>query len=121
MDRPPARPAPKANAIPVYRAAFREQLASPLEPRLLEDVRWYFHARRKGVRSPDERFDQAARPFGAPRFQALYRAWRERGDEVLDAAVSSVLADHVAWRTGCLECHVLPNSYARLLPLVGTA
>jgi hypothetical protein len=114
-------PRHKANAIPMYRAAFREQLASPLEARLLEDVRWYFHARRKGVRSPDERFDQAARAFGAPRFQALYRAWRERGDAVLDAAVSSVLADHVAWETGRLEVHVLPHSYLCLLPQVGTA
>jgi hypothetical protein len=114
-------PRHKTNAIPLYRAAFLEQLASPLEPALLEDLRWYFHARRKGVRSRDERFDQAARAFGAPRFQALYRAWRERGDWVLDAALSSVLADHVAWGTGRLECHVLPHSYARLLPLVGTA
>lgn len=114
-------PRHKTNAIPVYRAAFREQLASPFEPNLLEELRWYFHARRKGVRSPHERFDQAARAFGAPRFQALYRAWRERGEPVLDATLSSVLADHVAWGTGRLECHVLPHSYLCLLPLVDTA
>jgi hypothetical protein len=110
-----------ANAIPVYQAAFREQLATPLDPNLLEEVRWYFDARRKGVKGPDERFDQAARAFGAPRFQALYRAWRDRGDSVLDATLSSVLADAIAWGTGGLECHVLPHSYLRLLPLVGTA
>jgi hypothetical protein len=114
-------PRHKTNAIPMYRSAFREQIASPLEPRLLEDLRWYFNSRRKGIRSPDERFDQAARAFNAPRFQALYRVWRERGDSVLDAALSSILADHVAWGTGRLECHVLPHSYARLLPRVGTA
>jgi hypothetical protein len=114
-------PRHKTNTIPLYRAAFREQLTSPLEPRVLEDLRWYFEARRTGATSPDERFDQAARAFGAPRFQALYRAWCERGDPVLEAALSPVLADHVAWGTGCLECHVLPHSYVRLLPLVGTA
>ncbi len=114
-------PRHKTKAIPLYRAAFHEQLTSPLEPALAEDLRWYFHARRNGVSSPDERFDQAARAFGAPRFQALYRAWRERGEPVLDATLSPILADHVAWGTGRLECHVLPHSYLCLLPLVGTA
>lgn len=114
-------PRHKANAIPMYRAAFREQLTSPLEPTLLEELRRYFQARRKGVTGADERFDQAARAFGAPRFQALYRAWLERGEPVLDATLSSVLADHVAWGTGRLEVHVLPHSYVCLLPLVGTA
>jgi hypothetical protein len=114
-------PRHKTNALPSYQAAFHEQLASPLEPRVLEELRWYFHARQNGATSPDERFDQTARAFGAPRFQALYRAWRERGELVLDAGLSPVLADHVEWGTGRLECHVLPHSYARLLPLVGTA
>jgi len=35
-------------------------------------MRWYFQTRRTGVRGPDERFDHAARAFGAPRFQALW-------------------------------------------------
>lgn len=114
-------PRHKAETIPLYQEAFREQLAMPLNPGLLEELRWYFHARRDGFRGPDERFDQAARAFGAPRFQALYRAWRERGERVLDATLSPVLADHVAWGTGRLDTHVLPHSYIRLFPLVGTA
>ena len=40
------------------------------------------HARRKWVNGPDERFYQAARAFGASRFQALYRAWLDRGEPV---------------------------------------
>jgi hypothetical protein len=32
-----------------------------------------------------DQFDQALRAFAAPRFQALYRAWRERGNGVLEA------------------------------------
>ena len=106
----------------VMRTASQLEVQEPrVEPNLLEELRWYFHARGKGVRGPNERFDQAARAFGAPRFQALYRAWRERGEPVLDATLSSVLADHVAWGTGRLECHVLPHSYVCLLPLVDTA
>ena len=114
-------PRHKAETIRAYEAAFCEQLTTPLDPGLLEDLRWYFRARRDGVRGPEERFDQAARAFGAPRFQAIYRAWRERGEPVLDATLSPVLADHVAWGTGQLDTQVLPHSYVRLLPLVGTA
>lgn len=110
-----------SGTIPVYRRAFQEQLSSPLEPELLDTLRWYFEMRRKGVNGPDERFDQAARAFAAPRYQALYRAWLKRGKPVLDATLSPVLADHVTCGTGRMECHVLPHSYARLLPLVGTA
>jgi hypothetical protein len=110
-----------SSTIPLYQAAFHEQLASPLRPRLLEEVRWFFCARRAAPKGPHERFDQALRAFGAPRFQALYRAWRERGDRVLDAAPSPTLADAIARGTGRLECQVLPHRYVHLLPLVGTA
>ncbi len=114
-------PCHKADAIPIYQAAFREQVGSPLRPAVLEDLRWYFHARRTPPHGPHERFDQAMRAFGAPRFQALYRAWLEGGEPVLDATLSSTLADAVARQTGKLECHVLPHRYVHLFPLVGTA
>ena len=108
-------------AIPVYQAAFHEQLAMPLHPTMLEELRWYFRARRQRPRDADERFDRAARAFGAPRFQTLHRAWLERGDPTLDAALSPVLADAIERRAGQLEPHVLPHRYLHLLPLVGTA
>jgi hypothetical protein len=108
-------------AIPVYQGAFRDHVASPLDPRMLADLRWYFHARRNRPIDAEERFDQAARAFRAPRFQALYRAWLERGETVLDATLSPVLADALTWGTGRFECAVLPHSYLRLLPVVGTA
>jgi hypothetical protein len=114
-------PCHKRDAIPRYEAAFYEQLASPLRPSLLEDVRWYFHARRSPPKGAHERFDQAVRAFGMPRFQALYRAWVERGEPVLDATLSTTLADAIARTTGRLECHVLPHRYGHLFPLVGTA
>lgn len=114
-------PPHKRDAIPLYEAAFFEQVASPLRPSLVEDLRWFFHARRQPPGGADERYDQAVRGFGAPRFQALYRAWLERGEPVLDATMSATLADAIARETGRLECHVLPHRYGQLLPLVGTA
>ena len=110
-----------ARVLGVYRAAFREQLAMPLRPVNLDDLRWYFQARQAPSRSSEERFDQAARAFRAPRFRALYRAWLERGEPVLDATLSAVLADKIERQVGQLECHVLPHHYLDLSPLVGTA
>ena len=60
-----------------------------------------------------------ARPkdaFAAPRFQALYRVWRERGDSVVQASVSPALADVIARRVGQLECRLLTHRYRHLSP-----
>ena len=108
-----------ARVLGVYRAAFREQLAMPLRPMNLDDLRWYFHARQAPSRSSEERFDQAARAFRAPRFRALYRAWLERGEPVLDATLSPVLADKIERQAGQLECHVLPHHYLHLFAVGG--
>ena len=94
---------------------------SPLRPIVEDDLRWYFQARRIELKDSPERFDQAARAFSAPRFSALYRAWLERGDPVLEASMSATLADAIARKTGQLECHVLAHRYLHLAPLVGTA
>jgi hypothetical protein len=114
-------PAPKRTAIALHEAAFEEQLASPLRPSVVDDLRWYFRARRRRPADAEERFDQAVKGFSAPRFQALYRAWIERGDPVLEATQSATLADAISRGTGRLECHVLPHQYTHLSPLVGTA
>jgi hypothetical protein len=114
-------PLHKTEAVPLYEEAFHQHFGSPLRPAVLEELRWYFRARRDAAKGPDERFDQAARAFDTPRFRALHRAWLERGDPVLDATLSPTLADAIAHKTGRLECHVLPHRYMHLLPLVGTA
>ena len=49
------------------------------------------------------------------------RAWLERGDAVLDATLSPVLADAIDRGTGRLDCQVLAHRYLHLLPLVGTS
>ena len=66
-------------------------------------------SRAPGPPSTDVRFDRAARAFGAPRFRALFRAWLEHGEPVLDATVSPVLADAIGRGSGRLESHVLPH------------
>jgi hypothetical protein len=109
------------DGIPAYRSAFAEHLASPLRPIVLDELRWYFRARRGAGDHGDERLHHASRAFGAPRFGALYRAWLERGEPVLDATLSPTLADAIARGTGGLDCRVLPHRYLHLLPLVGTA
>lgn len=103
-----------------YHHAFQEHFRAPLRSELIDELRWFFQARR-GTPHEDTRYRRAARAFGSPRFRVLYRAWLERGDRVLDATLSPVLADAIASRRGQLECHVLPNRYLHLLPLVGTA
>src|SRR5205085_2374136 len=114
-------PTHMAGALRLYEAAFEEQLASPLRPSIVEDLRWYFEMRRSPPKGPDERFDQAMRAFSAPRFQALYRAWLERGERVLDAALSPTLADAIARKSGQFESYVLAHRYLHLRSLVGTA
>ena len=108
-------------ALPAYRLAFREHVATPLRPSVLDELRWYFRARTSDSSHETERLDQAARAFGAPRFRALHRAWLERGEPALDATLSPVLADAIDRGAGTLDCHVLPHRYLHLLNLVGTA
>jgi hypothetical protein len=114
-------PLHKTDATRLYKAAFQEHLAAPLRMSVVDDLRWYFDARRQHADENRERFDQAVQAFGAPRFQALYRAWLERGDGVLDGCMSSALADAIGRGTGALECEVLPHRYGHLFPLAGTA
>ena len=114
-------PLHKTAVVPLYQEAFTQHVAAPLRPAIVEEMRWFFDERRQGRTGRDERFDHAIRAFDAPRFQALYRAWLERGDSVLDATLSPTLADAIARKTGRLECHVLPHRYMHLFPLVGTA
>jgi hypothetical protein len=109
------------NAMPRYRDAFREQIGAPLRPTHLEELRWYFHTRKRGSGTKDARYAQAVRAFGSARFRVLYRAWMDRGDRVLDATASPVLANAIARHTGQLDTRVLTHRYLHLSSLVGTA
>ena len=110
-----------SKAAGLYSTAFLEQLAMPLRPKTRDELGWYFEARRAGVSTRDPRFLRATEAFGAPRFQALYRVWLERGDPVVLATASPSLADVIARGVGQLECRVLAHRYRHLSPLLATA
>jgi hypothetical protein len=115
-----------AHLAAVYEAAGREELASPVRPSVIEEVGWFFDAKRRGasaaVGSTDAaRYGQAARAFSTARFRSLYRAWLRSGRLALHAATSPVLADMLERGTGRIERCVLPHSYLHLAPVVGTA
>ncbi len=110
-----------ADAPGTYQAAFREHLASPLRRQVVDELQWYFEARRTPPAGRDQRFDLAGRAFRAPRFRALYRAWLERGDRVVEATISATLAEAIERGTGRFEAVPLPYRYGYLLSLVGTA
>lgn len=117
-----------ADADAEYVAACREELATPLRPAMVDELRWFFERQREGAAGSSalaaveaDRFAQARSAFSGPRFRALYRAWLTGGRGVLDATVSPVLADAVRRGTGRIECHVLPRGYLHLSSLVGTA
>jgi len=110
-----------AKASGTYMTAFFEQLAMPLRPDTRDELQWYVEGRRAGLGTRDARFRRAAEAFAAPRFQALYRVWRERGDSVVQASVSPALADAIARDVGQLECRVLAHRYRHLSSLLATA
>jgi hypothetical protein len=114
-------PMHKREAVSLHEAAFREHFASPLRPIVVEDLRWYFKERMRRSNEAEERFDEAARAFGAPRFQAMYRAWIERGDSILEGAMSTTLTEGIERGVGRLERVVLEHQYAHLYALAGTA
>jgi hypothetical protein len=110
----------------VYERAAREELASPLRPSVVEEVGWYFDAKRRGASPADAsaavgRYEQAASAFSTARFRSLYRAWLRDGRRALHAATSPVLADALNRGTGCIERCVLPHAYLHLASAVGTA
>lgn len=112
-------------AVALHEAAARDELAMPLPPATVDELRWYFEQRRDAAADPaivaDLRFQRADAMFGAPRFRILYRMWRRYGNRMLDATTSPVTADALARRTGQVDCHVLAHTYQHLSALVSTS
>ena len=101
-----------SNSMNRYQEAFREQVGSPLRPTQLQELRWFFEARRSGSQQTRRRTSSIARNArsATPRFRVLYRAWIEQGDRVLDAVVSPTLATAIARQTGKFEARELVAS-----------
>ncbi len=111
------RPGHLTASTAAYRKAFHEELALPLRPAVADELAWYFRRLRAGPVSDDARLREAQRAFAAPRYRALYRAWRRDGNRVLHATTSPILADRVAHRIGRLDCHVPAHRDLHLTPL----
>jgi hypothetical protein len=106
--------------------AVRTELASPLRPAIIDELRWYFEQMKaasavEGASMTDARFERAHRAFAAPRFRLLYRTWLRDGKFVLENAGSNGIADALGRGHGRLDCIVLRPSYGHLSNLVGTS
>jgi hypothetical protein len=114
-------PARISSSIDSFVAVAREELATPLSPEVVAELRGYFEqlrSRAKGQTSAvDSRLRQVQRAFAAPRFRVLYRRWLTDGETALEAVSSPVIADAIACGTGRIEASVLPIQYEHLSPL----
>lgn len=69
----------------------------------------------------DERFYRARDAFAAPRFKALYRAWKQDGESALARAGSRAISDAVDAGAGRVETLELGHRYGHLSPLAAIA
>jgi hypothetical protein len=102
------------------------QLMTPVSAEILDELRWYFDQARSHPapsRSPDldERFYRARRAFSSPRFNALYRVWKEDGEAAFAGCTTHLLDDAVTAGNGRVETLELGHRYGHLSPLVAVA
>ena len=104
-----------------FETLVRDELATPLSPMTIAELRWYFDQRRLATvarsKPSDARFRRAERAFAATRFRLLYRRWLSDGDAALDAVTAPAIREALASGAGRIECEVLPRSYRHLSPL----
>jgi hypothetical protein len=102
------------------------QLLTPLRTETLDELRWYFdqvrsHPTPSRSNDLDERFYRARDAFCAPRFNALYRVWKEDGEAALAAAGSRAISDAVDADAGRVETLGLGHRYGHLSPLAAVS
>ncbi len=102
------------------------QLLTPLRTEVLDELRWYFgqlrsHPTPSRSDDLDERFYEAREAFSAPRFKAVYGAWKQDGESVLASASSRAISDAVNAGAGRVETLELGHRYGHLSPLVAVA
>lgn len=102
------------------------QLLTPQRTEVLDELRWYFeqvrsHPAPSRSDDLDERFYEAREAFSAPRFKAMYRAWKQDGEPVLASAGSRAISDAVNAGAGRVEALELGHRYGHLAPLVAVA
>ena len=105
-----------------YESAFRQELATPLDPVTANELRWFWEARALGQGiAEDKRMRRARRIFGTPRFRALRRVLEVDGHRAVDVAASGCLAEAIDRAEGRIERHEIRRQYFRLSRAVGTA
>jgi hypothetical protein len=118
-------PATQSFRTTSFEAAAYDQLAKPLRPSEVEELRWLFRQRKATALTASDadsiRIGAASMAFRGPRFQALYRRWVEAGDPALWLAQSPTFLDALERGEGRIESVVLPHSYLHLSSLIGTA
>jgi hypothetical protein len=111
-----------AHVYEAYQAVVREEWESPLHPRTVEELTWFFERWREmnGRVQPgsDERLERAAQAFERPRFYRLYGRWLRGGDQTLVDLTSTTISDALAAGRGRVESLILPHRYDHLSPLV---
>ncbi len=107
-----------------HEVACWNELATPLTPAALDELRWYFERRRAmgdaSTGAHEHRYRRGHVRFSAPRFRALYRQWHDLGEGLLELQGSHLLGEALERRTGRVDCHVLQRQYSHLSPLVGS-
>jgi hypothetical protein len=112
-------------AIPLYRYALRDELASPLTPGAVGELEWVFRHRagQVDVKEVPPGLDLAAasKRLRAARFRVRYRMWQLEPYDALADLYSHILPDQLARGEGRVEFVELPRQYLRLTSLVGVA
>lgn len=111
-----------AHAYAGLQSVVHDEFESPLHPRTVEELRWYFDQLQATpnlrVQQSDERLLRAASAFEHPRFYPVYRRWLKEGDSALEDLSSTLIRDALATGAGRVECLVLPHRYDHLSPVV---
>ena len=111
-------PRPFWSSIALYKGAVRDELWTPMEPSITDQLESFFRDRRQAgghiSEASDASLAKAFRRYGTARVASLYRAWRCRGDEVLWAAHSPILRDARSRGWGACEIELLPGQYLQL-------
>jgi hypothetical protein len=118
-------PRPFRKAASRYQWAVRDELASPLNLHVVEELQAFFRDRLTHQRRPaaptTAAFLEARRAYRGPRFQTLHRLWLQDGDTVVRAALSGTLHDAFERDRGRVECVDLSRQYLHLTHLIGVA
>lgn len=114
-----------SKSAPVFQAAAREELATPLQLDAVDELGWLFRQQREreegAIAADERRVERARRQFHAPRFRTLYRLWKKNGDRLLHGTVSPVLGDALERGRGRVTTQPVARGYGHLASLVGSA